>query len=154
MASVGSSSGEIAQQVQAKLFDDVYAYSGETLRIKKGIGIDPEKVEGFLEFHKNSELAKDETLLRGDILEPFIQSQIDRGSWYTNGDETGARFYIEGVPAVRLVDGVLEPVEFLYDDIQASNFRLQFNEVLGFSEPVIGGEVLDVEFDTELTGEI
>jgi len=146
MAVEGMSKGDIVKTlVEKKLSSDLYQYSGNTLRIRRENGWDKETIEPFLALMQNERLVQDMGILRGDVLEPFVPRQLSTGKWYTNGDESTARFYIEGVPAVKeLEDGSYGYVEFSFDEIMANGVALQFNESTGFNDIILSDEAKEM----------
>lgn len=120
-----TNAGTIAEMAVEKMYNSRYQYSGETLRM--GLDVDKDQVEGFLQNQVSIELLKTRNVFLGDILEPFDQSILDtRSTWHSNGDESGAWLYIDDIPAVEdLGGGQFRPIEFKYDDIRATGFRIE-----------------------------
>ena len=144
MATNGGSVSEIVNRMESKISRELYIYSGRTHRIRRDAGRNVEKIEQFLAFEKNFNLIKDPNLEAGGVPIDLLQSQVNRAEWYTNGNETGARLYIDGVPILKnLGEGVFVPVEFLYSDIEKTPFRVIFNEDTGSFEST--GEAFEVD---------
>lgn len=108
----------------SKLFDDRYYYSG-TLAIPKGKGYDKDKIEGFLSRRLRGKLLKENDVkfdedFTENTKQPFLNAT---GEWYTNEDESGAKLYINGLEARKIVAGKDESVEFFFDDIMKIEIR-------------------------------
>lgn len=143
MGTTGNNISDIVNRMENKLSRELYQYSGNTLRIARGEGHNIEKIEQFLAFEKNFNLIKAPGLVAGGVPIDLLQSQINRAQWYSNGDETGAKLYIDNVPVLQDIgDGVFVPVEVLYSDIEKAPFKVVFNEQTGFSEGILNPEEL------------